>query len=60
MRPMSGPRILRSRRRERPTRYEAVYVETTHPIDRVLDVAWELNGQAFPTLTTAATWTSAN
>jgi hypothetical protein len=25
---------------------EVVYVETTHPTDRVLDVAWEINGQA--------------
>ncbi|TDD68095.1 peptidase M64 [Jiangella aurantiaca] len=25
---------------------EVVYVETTHPADRVLDVAWTLNGQA--------------
>ena len=27
---------------------EVVYVETTHPTDRVLDVAWSIDGQAVP------------
>jgi hypothetical protein len=27
---------------------DVVYVETTHPVDRVLDVTWELDGQVLP------------
>ena len=42
------PVTRRSRTRRRPTGPvagdEVVYVETTHPTDRVLDVTWRLNG----------------